>query len=298
MTGLLSGPVVQRYERPPCTAVPSQVDFKGYKEWLDGQFSHDHASSMLNLSVQFGDLLQDPSRLLTLPVSRRPYVMRALSNLAKFTGQYEGWQRALRANRISWGGKPAIEVFKTIIDEEGVEERSDEWLTEAVLKLPSRYGLVLVFQRLTGLRIGEACMALTLLVKGSEKGYYDSELMVLRHFQYPELFLRKSKNVFISFLSPRLTETVAKHGSPVTTEGIHMAFVHSRVKERTTTLRKAFATQLRQAGIPRESIDLLQGRIPRSVFSQHYYRPALKALREQVLNTLQPLEERLLATYC
>jgi len=223
--------------------------------------------------------------------------MRALSNLAKFTGQYEGWQRALRGNRISWGAKTAAEVFKAIIDEEGVEDRSDEWLAEALSKLPRKYGFVLVFQRLTGLRVGEACKSLALLAQGNERSYFDPELMALRHFQYPELFLRRSKNVFISFISPRLGKAVAKHGSPVTTEGLHMAMVHARVKERTTTLRKAFATQLRQAGIPRESIDLLQGRIPRSVFSQHYYRPALKALREQVLNTLQTLEERLLARY-
>ena len=272
------------------------IDWSGYRNWLTQQFSHRHAVSSFNLALAHQEMLHDPSRLLTLSASGRPYVMRALSNLAKFTGQYEDWQRGLRANRISWGGKPAAEVFKTIIDEEGAEVRSDEWLADALSRLPSQYGFVLVFQRLTGLRIGEACKALALL-KGNNEGYYDSELIALRHFQYPESFLRRSKNVFISFLSPRLSEAVAKYGSPVTREGLHMAMVRAGVKERTTTLRKAFATQLRQAGIPRESIDLLQGRIPRSVFSQHYYRPALKALRDQVLDTLRPLEEKLLSVY-
>jgi intergrase/recombinase len=153
--------------------------------------------------------------------------------------------------------------------------------------------LALIFQRLTGLRVQEACRALTLLVQKPE-GYYDPELMVLRHFQRPDLFLRKSKNVFISFVSPELLKAVEERGAPVTKEGMHMAFVRARVKERTKMLRRAFATQLRQAGIPSESIDLLQGRIPRSVFSQHYYRPALTALREQVLRVLKPLEDRLL----
>jgi Archaeal phage integrase len=248
---------------------------------------------MLNFSMKYWQMVRDPSRLLTLPASQRPYVMRALANFAKFTGQYEEWQRGLRANRISWGGKTAAEVFMAILEEQGVEEDADEWLAEALAKLPRRYGLVLVFQRLTGLRIQEACKAFTLLVQENE-GYYDPTLMVLRHFQYPQLFLRKSKNVFISFVSPQLLEMVTNCGEPVTKEGLHMVMVRAHLRERTTTLRKAFATQLRQAGIPRESIDLIQGRIPRSVFSQHYYRPALNALREEVLKTLAPLEGRLL----
>jgi hypothetical protein len=37
--------------------------------------------------------------------------------------------------------------------------------------------------------------------------------------------------------------------------------------------RKVFATHLRNCGIEQEIIDLLQGRLPRSVFARHYFRP-------------------------
>jgi intergrase/recombinase len=37
--------------------------------------------------------------------------------------------------------------------------------------------------------------------------------------------------------------------------------------------RKIFATHLRMNGIEQETIDLLQGRIPKSVFVRHYFRP-------------------------
>jgi hypothetical protein len=287
------GPVVQRYERPPRTDERTPVDWAGYRRWLVEQFSHRHAISSYNLAMKHQEMLHEPSKLLTLPNNKRPYVMRALSNFAKFTGQYEAWRNGLRANRVSWGGRTAAEVFMSIMEEQGVEEGADEWLAEATARLPPRYGFALVFQRLTGLRTQEACRALTLLVQKAE-GYYDPELMALRHFQHPELFLRKSKNAFISFVSPGLLKAVEERGEPVTKEGLHMAFVRAKVKERTKALRKAFATQLRESGIPRESIDLVQGRIPRSVFSQHYYRPALTALREQVLKELRPLEEKLL----
>jgi intergrase/recombinase len=39
--------------------------------------------------------------------------------------------------------------------------------------------------------------------------------------------------------------------------------------------RKIFATYLRNQGIEPETIDLLQGRIPKSVFDRHYFRPDL-----------------------
>ncbi len=222
--------------------MPSQAVLASYKEWLTRQFSHRHAVEMHNLAAKHLDMLHEQSRLLTLPDSKRPYVMRALANLAKFTGQYEEWQRGLRANRVSWGGKTAAEVFMAIMEEQGVEEGADEWLSEARAKLPPRYYFALVFQRLTGLRAQEACRALTLLVQKAG-GYYDPELMALRHFQRPELFLRRSKNAFISFVSPGLLKAVEERGQAVTKEGLHMAFVRARMKERTKTLRKAFATQ-------------------------------------------------------
>ena len=40
--------------------------------------------------------------------------------------------------------------------------------------------------------------------------------------------------------------------------------------------RKIFATFMRSNGIEQEIIDLLQGRIPKSVFVRNYYRPDLE----------------------
>lgn len=37
--------------------------------------------------------------------------------------------------------------------------------------------------------------------------------------------------------------------------------------------RKIFATYLRTKGIEQEIIDLLQGRISKSIFVRHYYKP-------------------------
>ena len=42
--------------------------------------------------------------------------------------------------------------------------------------------------------------------------------------------------------------------------------------------RKIFATYLRNKGIEPELIDLLQGRLPKSIFLRHYYRPDINEI--------------------
>jgi intergrase/recombinase len=39
--------------------------------------------------------------------------------------------------------------------------------------------------------------------------------------------------------------------------------------------RKIFASHLRQSGIESEIIDLLQGRVPKTLFARHYFIPSL-----------------------
>jgi intergrase/recombinase len=48
------------------------------------------------------------------------------------------------------------------------------------------------------------------------------------------------------------------------------------IEMRMNYCRKIFATYLRNNGIESEIIDLLHGRISKSVFARHYYRPDLE----------------------
>ncbi len=57
--------------------------------------------------------------------------------------------------------------------------------------------------------------------------------------------------------------------------------------------RKIFATWLRQHGIEREDIDLLQGRVGQSIFVQHYYSPDIPALIAKVRPILEELKQEI-----
>lgn len=53
--------------------------------------------------------------------------------------------------------------------------------------------------------------------------------------------------------------------------------------------RKIFASHLKQSGVEAEIVDLLQGRVPKTVFARHYFMPELD-YREKVITALQKLK--------
>jgi len=54
--------------------------------------------------------------------------------------------------------------------------------------------------------------------------------------------------------------------------------------------RKIFASYLRQSGIEPEIIDMLSGRVGKSIFLRHYYRPSL-SYKDKVLQCLNELKK-------
>ncbi|HKR73203.1 MAG TPA: integrase, partial [Candidatus Nitrosocosmicus sp.] len=67
---------------------------------------------------------------------------------------------------------------------------------------------------------------------------------------------------------------VEKHGDEVLSyDKVRLTFERNKQKFYMSYCRKIFATFMRNEGIEPEIIDLLQGRIPNSVFVRHYYRP-------------------------
>jgi len=70
----------------------------------------------------------------------------------------------------------------------------------------------------------------------------------------------------------------------VSYSAIRKRLARNRLNLRIKELRSYYATYLRQHGILAEYIDLLQGRIPKSVFARHYLKvDDFKALVSQVI---------------
>jgi intergrase/recombinase len=56
--------------------------------------------------------------------------------------------------------------------------------------------------------------------------------------------------------------------------------------------RKIFASYLRQSGIESEIVDLLQGRVPKTVFARHYFTLSLD-YRVKVIKALSELRKQI-----
>jgi intergrase/recombinase len=164
--------------------------------------------------------------------------------------------------------------------------------------LPPQNGAVLLFDALTGLRPQEAATSCRLISELTEQNklndYLNDEFYMLEHFKYKDLFLRKCKNAYISFVTPELLELVQTIKPKITYEAIDSALNRNGLAVKTKELRKLYATSLREY-IPQELVDLLQGRVSQSVFLRFYYKPLLSDVKEKVLKVITPLQDELLA---
>ena len=156
----------------------------------------------------------------------------------------------------------------------------------------------MVFDALTGLRPSEACMSCRLISELSDKNmleqYFDKDLMMLQHFKFPNLFLRRSKNAYISFISPKLLEVVQRIKPKIMYGALDTRIGRLGFKVQTKQLRKLHGTILRNHGIPQELIDLTHGRISQNVFTRFYYKPFLQHVRDITLKAIEPLQKQLL----
>jgi intergrase/recombinase len=205
--------------------------------------------------------------------------MRALAAYSKFTGQYNRWQTIRKEYQFKWSAIDSLAGFHNILKQDGDFTKMVEWIT-TIIKSNPRFANILMFNVLTGLRPQEAIDSFNLLLSDKRHDYLSKEEKLLEHFKFPDIFLRRTKKAFISIVNKELL-LLAENQKPLTYDTIKIAITRKgNTGFRMSYCRKIFATFLRNEGIEPELIDLLQGRIPDSVFVRHYYRPALSKFDE------------------
>ena len=135
-------------------------------------------------------------------------------------------------------------------------------------------------------------MIIDLNSEGKLSEYYNSELQVLEHFKYGKVFLRGTKNAYISFVSKEMINQIC-NSEPVTYNAIHCRFMRKKIKLRLKEIRSYNNTYLRKNGVISELVDVLAGRVPKTVFCRHYLAETMKAFSSQVLSIQRNLEASL-----
>ena len=98
--------------------------------------------------------------------------------------------------------------------------------------------------------------------------------------------------MFISLIPEELIEKIAA-SEPITYSMLKGRLYRRGMRVRIDELRDHWGTFLLDHGLIKEEVDLLQGRVGKSIFVRHYWSPAITELRDRVFRALDQLRTEL-----
>jgi intergrase/recombinase len=228
-----------------------------------------------------------------LPDSIKNNAIKSLTILSKYLGCYDTFKQKLRNYGIKTTTQDSFNSFLRIFNVSNNGSNILEWYKTAISNVRDNEKTLLRFLLNSGLRKEESIMAFNKIIELHRQNrldeYYDKQLNCLMHFRYPKQFIRRTKNVFISF-TPESLITEISNSEPVSYQALIKRLHRNNIKCRINELRDYYATYLLQHGILEQEINLCQGRIPPSIFVKHYWSPKLSELRDRIFKALNEIE--------
>ena len=221
--------------------------------------------------------------------------MKAISSLVRFTGEVPAWQEIKQRYNLTWStGNEKLNAFQRFFDDGKSLDSMLQWVRDVLEILPAQMGEAIKWSTLTGLRPAESLQAIRLINDPiAFKTYYDTDRQILQHFKFPELFLRRTKTVYITIVDNELLTIAQNAASNPSYDRIRYACTASGGLDfHMAYCGKIYASWLRQSGIESEIVDLLQGRVSKTVFARHYFTPSLD-YRDKVIRALDKLKQQI-----
>jgi len=260
-----------------------------FKIYLKSQnTSEKTVNEIFRNSIKYHHILYqgNASELTTYSIGKRKHIMKALAAFSKFSGCYDTWQMIRKQYQLKWSSTDSLAGFHNILKQDGDFNTMVDWIKKAIDEYP-RFSSILKFNVLTGLRPTEAIESFSLLMDHRKREVYLSkDQRMMEHFKFPDIFLRKTKKAFVSLVTDNMFDLINTQKESLNYDKIRLTFLRNNQKFYMSYCRKVFATFLRSEGIEPEIIDLLQGRIPNSIFVRHYYRPdssKFEGIREKLI---------------
>jgi intergrase/recombinase len=271
----------------------SLINWNDFKAWVFKKYAKSHAPTIYCYAKRYAFMLNGNFKELeTFSGSKKNTVIKALTALSKFLGVYEDFKASLSRYGIKFARTDSFNAFLRIIN-----NNSDDlldWFSKAYAVARENEKLFLKFALISGLRKSEAINSFNLIISLAKtndlNSYFNEELSCLEHFKFKQLFLRGKKNAYITFIPKEMVNEIAK-SEPITYEAIRKRLLKNGLKVRINELRDYFATFMVKHGLIREEVDLLQGRIPPSLFVRSYWSPSFKELKERVFKGLEELQK-------
>ncbi|MFL6476904.1 MAG: hypothetical protein ACJ70Y_08005 [Nitrososphaera sp.] len=276
------------------TTKGGKIDEDGFRKYLLAQGKRNWKQILLK-ATKHGHILEtkDASEILTFSNTKRRHVMEALVCLSKYKGTYNTWKEIKEKYQLKWTSPDSLEVFQSIINNEKNYSAMLIWLKNTIAQIPKPYANILIYATLTGLRPAEACQSIA-LIHHDLQNYLKTDTMILEHYQHPEIYIRNSKKAFISIVDDAIIK-IGQESANCGYNALRNYLVRRKLGMNMSYCRKIFATYLRMKGIEQETIDLLQGRIPKSVFARNYFRPDFENIQIEIRKSLNILRNDIAA---
>ena len=272
-----------------------ELNLDEYKLFLQTKYPYGkYAKSQYNYSIMYHEFLSNPSLILTLPKTHKPNALKATVCLSKYLGCYEEYKQQLKSYGIKWAtGNTSFSGFLSLVSKK--HDTLPEYIREIKPHITASEYVFVKFVAVTGLRVSEAMQSFNMIIdlyaEGKLGEYYDATRNVLEHYKYPK-FLRTTKNTFLSFVSQELIDQIC-FCDKVTYPAIHCRLFRRKVKLRLKELRSYNATVYMRNGLLAEEVDVLQGRVSKSVLVRHYLGIDLGELSSKVFSIQRTLLDRL-----
>lgn len=272
----------------------SRFEWVKYREWVWSKYHENSAVSIWYYSRKYHQLMTNNRvrELDLLPDTIKNNVVKSLVVLSKYLGVHEQFKQNLKNHGVKPAKHNATKSFLRIL--KASNSNILAWYKKAYSNVREHEKTYLKFLLLSGIRKQEAIDSFNKIIELSNNGglgeYYDRDLNCLMHFKYPKLFLRNTKNVFISFITEDLLNEIG-NSKQITYHMITKRLNRKHMKIRFNELRDYHGTYLLNNGVKQIEIDLLQGRIPVKIFIRHYWSPSLKELGDRTLEATKQLEQ-------
>jgi hypothetical protein len=271
------------------------IDWDGFRTWTFAKYSKAYAPTVLCYAKKYAILLNGNLRELDLlSASVRNATIKSLIILSKFLGIHQEFKSRLQDYGVKLVRPDVFASFLRIYN----NQNSDllKWYAKAISVLRENERLLFRFLLCTGVRKEEGITSFNKIIELSKQGnlsnYYNDEFNALQHFVFKELFLRNTKNLYVSIIEKPLLLEVARSG-PLTYEQLRKRLARHGLKLRINELRDYYGSFMVRHNLIKEEVDLLQGRIPPSIFVRHYWSPSFKELRDRTLKGVKQLEQSL-----
>ncbi|MEM4498014.1 MAG: integrase [Nitrososphaerota archaeon] len=234
----------------------------------------------------------DLSPLLSAGLAMRRHTLRALAALSKFLGMHDEFIELRRRYGVKWDkGETSRLIIKRLTGEIGYNVL--EWITRAYEIFDDDQRTLFRYLIFTGVRVEEACSTWGLIhVLGAENihEYYNERMSALEHYRYPKLFLRRTKTLYVSFVTRDILEDILRgKRNKITWWSLAAALRKHGLPSRFGDVRELWATRMIR-DLSQPEIDFLQGRITQSVFMRHYFNASLLPdLRDRTLRAAEKL---------